>query len=77
MPVEVAEVRGGRYWDPLAGAWNDTNPLTVDQCAGVTFLSTARSMQLVEVTATAPDGTVSGVIETIVTDLRDRRVGNG
>jgi hypothetical protein len=33
-------------------------------------------MQLVEVTATSPDGEYSRSVQTIVTDLRNRRLGD-
>lgn len=75
-PISTVQVTGIKYWDPFIGNWSGTNTLSGADCSGGQFLSTSKSMQLIEVTATHPDGSYSRTVETIITDLRERRVGN-
>jgi type II secretory pathway pseudopilin PulG len=75
-PVNSVQITNIRYWDPYSTTWTSTNPLSADDCSGLSFLSTARSMQLVEITATMPSGGYTRSIQTIVTDLREHTTGS-
>ena len=74
-----------RYWDPMSGAggmgdqwaadgdWGATNGLSSSsQCGEDVSLTTARTLQLVTIQATSPDGEIVRTIEVVKANVGDQ-----
>lgn len=73
----TVKITSMQWWDPIEQDWTYDNGIGDAVCASTAFMSTAKTMQLLTVTVTTPNGEYSRSIDVIITDLRSKKVGNG
>jgi hypothetical protein len=73
-PSSTVKITRMKYWDPYNDDWASTNGVEGSDCASTAFLSTAKTMQLLTITVTTPEGDYSRSIDLVMTDLRSKKV---
>jgi type II secretory pathway pseudopilin PulG len=65
--VNVARIL---YWDVTTKSWSTTNPVAADCGNAQTTLSKERTLQLVTIEVTHPEGRISNTVDLVMGDLR-------
>lgn len=76
-PSATVTIDDIRYWNPTStsnGTWTATNNLASAECSETVGLTTSKTLQLITIRVTSPDGDYSRALEVVKSNVRAKPI---
>jgi prepilin-type N-terminal cleavage/methylation domain-containing protein len=74
-PASTITITDIRYWDSTSGTWTDVNPIPLADCTNTqTSWSKEKTLQMITVSVTSPEDSITNAIDVVMGDIRDDEV---